>query len=128
MTVYKCHSEFRPLTRNSLPLIPPFFKHPCQTSTFEPVCYRYSVTHRLTNSLLVAVRNVTAGLTIHVHAKNKNPMKALFIILALSATTLLAITVRAHSAGTAPADRPDRDEKAIRKTVDDARAAFDKHA
>ena len=43
-------------------------------------------------------------------------MKTLFILLALSATTLLATTVRAQSA----------DEKALRKTVDDSRAAFDK--
>lgn len=43
-------------------------------------------------------------------------MKTLLIVLALSATTLLATTVRAQSA----------DEKAIRKTIDDSRAAFDK--
>ena len=48
-------------------------------------------------------------------------MKTLFLLLALSATTLVATTVRAQSA--APADR---DEKAIRKTIDDSRAAFDK--
>ena len=53
-------------------------------------------------------------------------MKTLFISLVFSATALLATTVRAQSAGTAPADRPDRDEKAIRKTFDDSRAAFDK--
>ena len=48
-------------------------------------------------------------------------MKTLLITLALSATTLVVTTVRAQSA--APADR---DEKAIRKTVEDARAAFGK--
>ena len=63
-------------------------------------------------------------------------MKTLFIILALSAATLLATIARAQSVGTAPADRLDRDEKrsdrsagavsAVRKTLDDARAALDK--
>ena len=43
-------------------------------------------------------------------------MKTLFLLLAFSATTLVATTARAQSA----------DEKAIRKTIDDARAAFDK--
>lgn len=43
-------------------------------------------------------------------------MKTLFISLVLSAAALLATTVRAQSG----------DEKAIRKTFDDSRAAFDK--
>ena len=77
--------------------------------------------------------NSTAGLIIHTRKKQKT-MKTLLVSLVLSTTALMTTTVRAQSAGPAPAGpapsyRPERDrpdQKAVRKTLDDARAALDK--